>query len=83
MTELMAEHERLLRLHGGDSIPVYEFEMKHLDNAEFLLRAAEAKRRHIQWRQDRWLYLWFWTVIAALITFQAGSIFLMIYGQFR
>jgi len=79
--ELLAEHERLLRLHGADSVPVYEFEMRHLSNAEFLQRAVEAKRRHSQWRQDRWLYLWFWVVITALVTFQAGSIFLMVFGR--
>jgi hypothetical protein len=82
-TDLLAEHDRLLRQHGADSIPVYEFEMRHLNNAEFLQRAAEAKRRHIQWRQDRWLYLWFWVVISVLATFQAVSIFLMVYGHLR
>jgi len=83
LAELLAEHARLLCLHGADSIPVYEFEMRHLANAEFLQRAVEAKRRHKQWRQDRWLYLWFWVVISALIIFQASSILLMVYGRFH
>lgn len=83
LEELLTEHARLLQAHGADSNPVYEFEMKYLDNSEFLQRATEAKRRHVQWRQDRWLYLWFWLVICILITFQAATITLMVCGTHR
>jgi hypothetical protein len=79
--ELLAEHARLLQRYGIDSSILYEFEMKYLDNAEFLLRATEQKRRHMQWAQDHVFYRWCWLLIAVLVIFQLGSIIYIVYGR--
>jgi hypothetical protein len=78
---LLAEHARLLHIYGADSSQLYDFEMKHLADAEFLLRAAEQKRRHMQWSQDCIFYRWCWLLIASLVMLQVSSILYIVYGR--
>lgn len=82
ISSLLEEHSRLLRLHGPDSDPVYEFEMRHLDNVEFLHQAVTEKRRLIQRRQEWLAFLWLLIVIAAVFTFQFTIIGLAFYRHF-
>jgi hypothetical protein len=82
VSTLLTEHARLLRLHGPDSNPVYEFEMKHLENAEFLQRAVAEKRRLLQRQQERYVFFWFLLLVAALIAFQFSAIALLLCRHF-
>jgi hypothetical protein len=76
--DLLAEHTRLLQEYGPESDQVYEFEMAHLDDAEFLRQAVADKGRLHERRQARWICLWVCLMLAVLILFQLGSVYLIL-----
>ncbi len=76
---LLAEHSRLIHLHGPDSAAVYEFEMAHLSNAEFLQRAVAEKRIHSQRRLERHVLLWFLLFVAILFAVQVCALAMFLY----
>ena len=76
---LRAEHRRLLELHGPDSDPVYEFEMRYLKTGDLLWQLTEDRRRHAQRVQDRRFCLWLWLMMIALAVIQTASIYLLFF----
>jgi hypothetical protein len=46
--ELLTEYKRLLRQKGPDSDAAYELMMNHLDEAEFIRLAEEARTGYVQ-----------------------------------
>jgi hypothetical protein len=81
--ELLTEHTRLLHQYGPDSEPVYEFEMAHLDDADFLRQAVAEKNRLSQRVQARWICFWVCFTLTVLILFQLGSIYLILRETLR
>lgn len=78
-TRLLAEHRRLLELHGPDSEPVYEFEMRYLKTSDLLWQMTEDRRRHAQGERDRRFCLWMWLMLGILAAIQGASMYYLLF----
>ncbi len=77
--ELLAEHSRLLARQGPDSPSVYDFEMDHLANAEFLRRAIAEKQRWTQQQHDQHCRFYLGLVVVLTTLIQFGSLYYILF----
>jgi len=76
-SRLLAEHRRLLELHGPESDLVYEFEMRYLKTGDLLWQMTEDRRRHALRARERRFCVWLWLMLGLLVAFQAASLYLL------